>query len=96
MKQLLIVMVVLIGLMFPCSQGIAADKLTTDQQTNLKLEFENIQLKNQLMQEAFTKNQARLQEIAQILGPYLTDTKGATPPKGGPAKADNKTKTKKK
>ena len=94
LRTMVIMAITLCVLIFPCSQGRAEDRLTTDQQTNLKLEFENIQLKNQLMQEAFTKNQARMQEIARMLGPYLTDTKGATPPKSGPAKPKEKSKAK--
>jgi cell division protein FtsL len=78
LQLFLVTLLVVCG--FCLSSAYAADKLTADQQTILKQEFENIQLKNQIMQEAFTRNQTRMQEIARILQPYLADTTGAKAP----------------
>jgi hypothetical protein len=75
MKHQIIVTLIVIGCMFLGGVGYAADgktvqssgktvRLTAEQQTILRQEFENIGLKIQLMQ-------GRQREIAAVLAPYV-------------------------
>ena len=77
---LIIVAVALFFCFGGVSAGIAAEKLTQDQITILSQEFQILQLQQQVMQQTADKNQKRMQEIAVILQPYMSDTKGVKAP----------------
>jgi len=74
--------------LFFCLGGVvqASEKLDQKDVQILTMEFQNLQLQNQIMQTTFEKNNKRLQELATILKPYLSDTTGAK----APAKAAKK------
>jgi len=64
----------------------AAEKLDPKDLQILSMEFQNIQLQNQIMQSTFEKNNARLKELAAILKPYLDTTSGVKAPAKGKKK----------